>query len=76
LTPGASYRYRLRSRDAANNLSGYSNYAGAVTPTTTQVTFIYTYDELHRLVRAAGSDSSIIEYEYDANGNVVLINRH
>ena len=32
VSPSTSYSYRVRATDAANNLSGYSNVAGATTP--------------------------------------------
>ena len=35
LTASTSYSYRVRSKDAAGNLSGYSNIAGAATPAPT-----------------------------------------
>jgi YD repeat-containing protein len=36
----------------------------------------YVYDELGRLVQATRSDGAVIQYQYDANGNMVAINRH
>src|SRR5205814_9798391 len=38
LMPGTSYSYRVRATDAAANLSGYSNVAGATTTDTTAPT--------------------------------------
>lgn len=35
----------------------------------------YFYDELGRIVQAVRSDGSVQQYQYDANGNVVAINR-
>src|SRR3989454_7867667 len=35
LSNGTTYRYQVRAKDAANNLSAYSNIAGATTPDTT-----------------------------------------
>src|SRR5688572_25957194 len=35
----------------------------------------YYYDDLGRVVQAIGSDGSVRQYQYDANGNVTAINR-
>ncbi|MBC7984666.1 MAG: IPT/TIG domain-containing protein, partial [Candidatus Obscuribacterales bacterium] len=36
----------------------------------------YFYDDLGRLITAVDSNGSVIEYRYDANGNVTAINRN
>ncbi len=75
LTPGASYAYRVRATDAANNLSAYSNTSIVTTQYAGPITFSYTYDQLGRLTHAAGSDGSSVDYQHDANGNVTTIGR-
>lgn len=35
----------------------------------------YSYDAMGRLIQAARSDGSVVQYQYDDNGNVVAINR-
>lgn len=35
----------------------------------------YYYDDLGRIVQAVRSDGAVFQYQYDANGNVVAINR-
>jgi YD repeat-containing protein len=75
LSPATTYSYRVRARDAANNLSGYSSIATVATQYAGPITFTYTYDNLGRVTQASGSDGSVITYTYDANGNVTSINR-
>jgi YD repeat-containing protein len=70
-----SYSYRVRATDAANNLSPYSLATSAVTQYSGPITYTYQYDNLSRLIQATGSDGSIIDYQYDANGNVTSVNR-
>ena len=47
LTPGSTYRYRVRAGDAANNLSDYSNIASATTPSSAPAGLVaaYSFDE-------------------------------
>lgn len=75
LTPATIYVYRVRARDAANNISDYSSTASATLQYTGPITYTYSYDSLGRISHATGSDGSSIDYSYDANGNVTLINR-
>lgn len=75
LSPATTYSYRVRATDAANNLSGYSSTANAATQYAGPITFTYSYDALGRISHATGSDGSSIDYQYDANGNVTIINR-
>src|SRR5688572_15735703 len=35
----------------------------------------YYYDDLGRVVQALRSDGAVFQYQYDANGNVLAINR-
>ena len=35
----------------------------------------YYYDDLGRIVQAVRSDGAVFQYQYDANGNVLAINR-
>jgi YD repeat-containing protein len=74
LTSG-SYSYRVRASDAANNLSPYSLATSAATQYTGPITYTYQYNNLGRLTKATGSDGSVIDYQYDANGNVTMITR-
>jgi len=76
LTASTAYSYRVRATDAANNLSSYSSTATATTQSPAPVTFTYTYDSLGRLTKASGSDGSVIDYQYDANGNATTIKHH
>ncbi len=75
LSPATTYSYRVRATDAATNRSGYSVAANTATQYAGPITFTYTYDALGRVSHAAGSDGSSIDYQYDVNGNVTLINR-
>jgi fibronectin type 3 domain-containing protein len=75
LTSATNYSYRVRAVDAANNFSAYSNTASVSTQYAGPITYSYTYDLLRRLKQATGSDGTIIDYTYDANGNVTVISR-
>jgi chitodextrinase len=75
LTPATNYSYRVRAADAANNLSDYSPIANAATQYAGPITYTYSYDTLGRISHVAGSDGSSVDYQYDANGNVTMINR-
>jgi chitodextrinase len=59
LSPSTSYRYRVRAKDAANNLSDFSNIASATTPgaAPTGLVAAYSFDE--------GSGTTVA----DASGN-------
>ncbi len=69
-----NYTYRIRAIDAANNISAYSNNVNATTSASGPTTYTYTYDQLGRITHVAGSDGSSIDYQYDADGNLTLIN--
>lgn len=71
----STYRYRVRARDAVNNLGGYSNTAGA---TTLQAggpgSSSYSYDELGRLRTGTYPGNQRVDYQYDAAGNRTEMN--
>lgn len=77
LPANATYRYRVRARDASGNLSGYSNVVSG----TTQVAASgpgavnYTYDAMGRITHVIEPDGSSVQYTYDASGNVTSITR-
>jgi YD repeat-containing protein len=70
LSPATTYRYRVRARDAANNQSGYSAIVTATTQSSSAATSVtYEHNAAGRLTRAVYSNGTIVEYEYDDNGN-------
>jgi hypothetical protein len=75
LAAQTAYSYRVRARDAANNLGGYSNTASA---TTLQAggagTSSYTYDELGRLRTGTFAGNVRVDYQYDPAGNRTEMN--
>jgi YD repeat-containing protein len=76
LSTSTTYRYRVRAADAADNLSGYSGIVTVITHANSgSSTTTYTYDDAGRLIRAVSSTGRTIEYEYDANGNITVIER-
>lgn len=76
LAATTSYSYRVSAVDGAGNASAFSTTSSATTLSTGgSITFTYSYDGLGRLVQAVGSDGSVIGYQYDANGNLLSINR-
>jgi chitodextrinase len=63
-----AYSYRVRARDAANNLGGYSNTASATTGVPTATVVEYRYDEAGRL-RGTIAPAVEASYTLDAAGN-------
>jgi hypothetical protein len=75
LASQSAYSYRVRARDAANNLGGYSNTASATTlqaggPASSS----YTYDELGRLRTGTFPGNLRVDYQYDPAGNRTEMN--
>lgn len=72
-----AYRYRVRARDAANNLTAYSNIVAGTTLAGSggAGTVTYTYDLLGRITDVVEPDGSTIHYTYDANGNMTSTTR-
>jgi YD repeat-containing protein len=72
-----AYRYRVRARDAANNLTAYSNIVAGTTLAGSggAGTVTYTYDLLGRITGVVEADGSTIQYTYDANGNMTSTTR-
>jgi YD repeat-containing protein len=71
LTPGTTYRYRVRARDGASN---YSGYAGPTNITTqllpgTGGKQAFFHDDLGRLTSGNYSDTRSTAYQYDPAGN-------
>jgi fibronectin type 3 domain-containing protein len=75
LTASTSYSYRIRAKDAANNLGPYSSVVSATTSgvggNANSVT--YTYDEVGRLKSAIYDTGTTIAYGLDAAGNRTLV---
>ncbi|HYS11315.1 MAG TPA: fibronectin type III domain-containing protein [Myxococcales bacterium] len=73
LSASIAYSYRVRARDAANNLSGYSNVASATTPAPS---FVPTFQQGNYATPQSGKTSVVVSYDsaqWAGDTNVVVV---
>ncbi|MBW7453045.1 fibronectin type III domain-containing protein [Paenibacillus sepulcri] len=71
LNPNASYNFSVKAKDMAGNLSPESNVVSA----RPYMEVAYHYDESNRLDFIVLSTGEILDYTYDANGNLIRIQK-